>query len=50
MSIWHFNLQVDWEGQSNTINGKRFYPCKNGGCLVIHPDNTIQFYSKNWFE
>lgn len=31
------------------INNKKFYATKCGGCLVIHPDGVVQFYSNNWF-
>ncbi len=45
---WFFSLGVDWSS-FNTINGKRFYNCAKG-CLVVHPDKTLQFFNDTWFN
>lgn len=49
-SIWWMRLDVDWTS-GNVIDGKKFYHCNNGGCLVIHPDKkTVQFFGIGWFD
>jgi len=47
---WWFFLKVDWDS-GNVINGKKFYHCEVGGCLIIHEDGkTIQFIKNGWYD